>query len=506
MHPVDRKRIGNEVTATRDERTGGKRLARNAVVNLIGLSAPLPVALLAIPLLIEAMGTERFGFLTVSWVVIGYFGLFDLGLGRALTKAVAERLGGDLEEEIPAVTATALVLMLALGTLGAVVLAGLAGWLVSDVLTISPEIQGEALRSFYLLAFSLPWVIGTAGLRGLLEANQSFGIVNAMRVPMGLFNYLGPLLVLPFSNSLSAVITVLVIGRVIACVAHLIACFKVFPTLRTHMEFHGHYLPELIRIGGWMTVSSVVSPLMTYVDRFLIGALISMTAVAYYVTPFEVVTKLLLVPSALVGVLFPAVATVYARDRHQATRLMDRAVRVVFLLIFPVVVVIVAFADEGLTLWLGSDFAAESTAVLRWLAVGVLINSLAYIPSTALHGIGRPDITGKLHLAELPLYIGMIWVLGERWGIEGIAIAWVLRVALDTVFLFAAASRFLPNSAADLRRTGQMVFVALAIVALATLDAGLIPKVAALLTFLSVFGVIGWFRILGPAERALVRG
>ena len=33
--------------------------------------------MVAIPRLIEALGTARFGLLTLAWVVIGYFSLFD---------------------------------------------------------------------------------------------------------------------------------------------------------------------------------------------------------------------------------------------------------------------------------------------------------------------------------------------------------------------------------------------------------------------------------------------
>ena len=48
---------------------------------------------------------------------------------------------------------------------------------------------------------------------------------------------------------------------------------------------------RLLRFGGWMTVSNIVGPLMVTLDRFLIGALISVSAVAYYATPYEVVSQ-----------------------------------------------------------------------------------------------------------------------------------------------------------------------------------------------------------------------
>ena len=88
--------------------TAGPLLARNTIWNLVGAGAPLLVALVSIPLLIQGMGTDRFGLLTLSWVVIGYFSFFDLGLGWALTKLVSDRIGSGRAEEIPPVAWTAL--------------------------------------------------------------------------------------------------------------------------------------------------------------------------------------------------------------------------------------------------------------------------------------------------------------------------------------------------------------------------------------------------------------
>ncbi len=113
---------------------GGRRLARNVFWNLLGTGAPLLVALVAIPILIEGLGTACFGVLTLAWMVVGYFSLFDLGLGRALTKLVAEKLGKGQDDEIPALIWTAMSLMAVLGVLGAVVVAALG--VVSILVTL----------------------------------------------------------------------------------------------------------------------------------------------------------------------------------------------------------------------------------------------------------------------------------------------------------------------------------------------------------------------------------
>src|SRR5579872_1293162 len=109
-------------------------LARNAVWNLLSLVAPMLVALAAIPTLIHTLGADRFGVLTLAWMLIGYCSLFDLGLGRALTRLVSEGLGDGAG--LASAVWTALVLMFALGCVGAVIFSSLAGLLAHSALKV----------------------------------------------------------------------------------------------------------------------------------------------------------------------------------------------------------------------------------------------------------------------------------------------------------------------------------------------------------------------------------
>lgn len=222
--------------------TGAGTLARNALWNLIGQGVPMVVAVFTIPLLVKGLGTDRFGILTLAWIVIGYFSLFDLGMGRALTKQVAEKLGAGQEQEIPAVTWTALALMLFLGLVGMGVQVALSPWLVHDALKIPPALQRGVLQAFYLLALSIPIVISSAGLRGVLEAHQRFGLVNTVRLSMGVFTFLGPLMVLPFSRDLTHVVVVLVVGQALAWLAYLSFCTRIVPRLLHHIVVHRTWL------------------------------------------------------------------------------------------------------------------------------------------------------------------------------------------------------------------------------------------------------------------------
>ena len=481
--------------------TDSRMLARNTALNLAGQAVPIAVALVSIPWLIRGLGADRFGVLTLAWAAIGYFGLVDLGLGRALTHAVAIRLGSNREDELESVGWTALVLMFVLGAAGGLMLAMATPWLVTSLLRIPPELRNEGASSFYLLAASLPLVVSTAGLRGIIEAHQHFGLGTALRVPLGIFSYLGPLAVLPFTHRLDVVVAVLVFGRTVGWMAHLALCVKRYPFLKRRISVRLSVIGPLFRVGGWMTVSNVVSPLMTYLDRFLIGALLPVAAVAYYVTPYEAVMKLLIFPSALMGVFFPAFAESFARDRVRSAQLLDKSVRAVVLVIFPACLVLVTLAGEILRLWVGAEFARAGAPVLQWLAAGVLINSVGFVAFSFLQGVGRADLTGKTNLVELPFYAMSIWIFAKTLGLPGVAIAWTLRVFVDAIVLVAMARGRLRGERGMLH-TPVLLWAAMAVsLAVGALLPGVGARVAYVIVALAVYAPFAWFALVTAGER-----
>jgi O-antigen/teichoic acid export membrane protein len=482
----------------------GNMIARNVGWNLFGTGAPVLVAVVTIPILARELGTDRFGVLNLAWMLIGYFTLFDLGLGRALTRVVADRLGAGRQDEIPVLFWTSLLLMLGLGLLGSVAGAGASAWLVSSALKVPVELRQETFRAFLLLAVSLPVTITTIGLQGTLQAYQRFRVASILRVVMGLFTFLAPVGMLPFSHSLMAIVGALLAGRVVAWLAHLLVCLRVIPALRSDILVRRSVVGPLLRVGGWMTVSNVISPLMVTFDRFLLGSLVSISAVTYYATPFDVVTKLFIIPAALSGVLFPAFASSFAEDSSKARRIYDRSVKYTAVVMFPIVLVVVAFAREGLQIWLGAAFADQGTKVLQWLAIGVFLNSVAHVPFAFIQGAGRPDLTAKFHLAELPVYLLAIWWLVGHFGLVGAAVAWTMRVGVDMLLLFRATDCLVPEKTVSGRQGSLALAGALLALIVGTWPVEVAMKFAFLLLTFGIFSSVVWFSILVPYERPVL--
>ncbi|OHE26126.1 MAG: hypothetical protein A3J94_12060, partial [Syntrophus sp. RIFOXYC2_FULL_54_9] len=296
------------------------------------------VALLAIPLLIRGLGTERFGVLVLAWMVVGYFTLFDLGIGRATTKYTSEYLAKKAFPELNRLIWTSLLILFAIGILGMVIIHRLAPYVVTRILVIPATIQRESIDAFGLLAFSLPIVVGTSAARGILEAQQRFGTVNAIAIPAGVANYLLPLAAIHITNDLSLVVLFLVAGRTITWLLFLYFSLNSLPGLRVPRLPRISCALQLFHFGGWVTVSSIIGPLMTYADRFIVGTVLTMSAVAYYATPYDLVTKLGIIAPGVMGVLFPVLITSITLKQGDFWALHDRATKFILLALAPVVV------------------------------------------------------------------------------------------------------------------------------------------------------------------------
>lgn len=412
--------------------------------SVLGDGLPLFVALFTIPKLIAILGAERFGVLVIAWMVIGYLSLFDLGLGRSLTKFVAEKLGQKKSQEIPLLAGTAIIAMVFVGIVVASALAVLSPWIVTDVLSIPHPMRAEAIGAMRWLAVTTPFVITGAALIGLLQAFQCFGRISAVRVPLGIFTFAAPLAVLQFRDDLILVTAALSLIRVVAWLALVIICFSVVPRLRS-LSWSWRVLGKLLTFGGWLTVSNVVGPLMVYFDRFFIGAVLGMAAVAYYATPYEIVTRLWVFPTAVTAVAFPAIATALVADSERAVTIFKKCAKAIILALFPALLVLGLFSHEALSLWLDEDFAENSSLVLQIFAIGVFVNSFARVPFTLIQGCGRADLIAKVHLLELPLYaMGLWWALHAH-GIEGAALVWLFRIFLDAIILTRLSAYLVPG-------------------------------------------------------------
>ncbi|HMA55068.1 MAG TPA: flippase [Acidobacteriota bacterium] len=486
-----------------------KLIVRNTVLNLVGLVVPLAVGFVTIPMVVRALGNERFGILALVWVVLGYFGLFDLGLGRTTTRYVADCLGRNDREKLPGYLWTTVALQTAIGLAAACLSHFAAPLIARRLLNIPAGFEAETILTLRLVGWSLPVMFVASSFRGVLEAAQRFDLVNAVKVPVNVLFYVLPLVGVAMGFALPGIVVLLVISRGAALFAWAGMALRVLPGLRTRPVPRRDLVRPLFSFSGWLGLSGILYAVTTSLDRLMIGSLITVEAVTFYSAPYEAVNRLGVVPGSLSMVLFPAFSLLDAGGREDRSEtLFARSSKFLLLSTGPLFILLMFFAGDFLRLWLGPDFAARSTLVVQVLAAAFLINTVSAVPNSYLIGIGRVDLAPKYQAVELVVFAALVFAGAKAWGIKGVAAATALRLVAFTVFLLIASVRAGRIRPGFIWRNGlAKVVAALGLFAAAlgvnaVLGGGVWGAGACLL----ILAAAAWLRLLDADERGFIAG
>jgi O-antigen/teichoic acid export membrane protein len=423
--------------------TTGALLARNATLNLGAEAWIFLVLLAAMPKLVTYLGETSFGLFSLAWVVIGYLAFLDVGVNRAATKFVSEHLAEQDHESTRLIVRTALTANLALGLAGGLMVIFTSPYLIHSIFKVSPDLQSQARLTFYAVALAVPVLLVQGVFRAVLSSYQRFGWINAVNAATATAQWSVAAFLAWKGYGVAVVVFSTVLARILATAAYGIVLFRLLPNLQLFRIHALHGLPKLLRFGSWVSVSQLVSPVLVYLDRALIASFVSLAAVTLYTVPYEAMTRLRVIPSSLVGTLYPAFSERGSEcHREKLQQLYEGSVRYLLLLLVPGILFLVVLGSDLLQLWIGPSFAQQTSIVLQILAVGVLANALAYVPYNLLQALGRPDLTGKFHVLELLLYVVLCVALIPRWGIAGAAMASTIRFVLDSTLLFWAAGKY----------------------------------------------------------------
>jgi O-antigen/teichoic acid export membrane protein len=145
------------------------------------------------------------------------------------------------------------------------------------------------------------------------------------------------------------------------------------------------------------------------------------------------------------------------------------------------------------------------TGLAQILAIGILVNSIGYIPSAFLQGIGRPDLTTKRGLLELPLYLGAVYLGAKEFGIIGVALAWMLRVFLDVPILLPLSRRNLNKIEIPLKGIVLGVVVIAIAGLLSWIEIKVLEKLMIMVVLFGATFVLVWSKLLQDEERGFIR-
>ncbi|WKW12450.1 MATE family efflux transporter [Pseudogemmatithrix spongiicola] len=457
------------------------RLQRHVVLNGLGWLLPAALGLAAVPALAGRLGPERFGLLSLTWAAVSAFAILDLGLGRAVSLLVADRGARGRAAEIAPLVSAAGRLSWAFGAPIALLGVLLAPAIATSQLKLPPDLVDEGVRTLRWLALALPLVVHGIVLRAALEGELRFGAVNVFRIPLGVVTWGGPWLAALFTCDVSHLALVIVAGRALYWagqwlliarddarrLASSTAAAQTAEPLAAHAAAVEQAAPTspyraLWQAGSWITLSGVLTPLLTTLDRLLVPLVAPIATVGWYVAVGDGAMRLWLFPAALGPVLAPALAAAFARaDRAESVRLLTRATRATGAILALPALALVMAAEPILRWWLNAAFAPDAVPVFQWFVATVFANCIAQVAYAGLQAGGEARAAARLHLFELPVFLVLLAVAVWKFGAAGAAAAWGARMLIDAAIMTAMGVRRIGLPAGEALRWGAVTLVLL---------------------------------------------
>lgn len=391
----------------------------------MGSVVPACIAIPSLGYMARQLDAGLFGVALLIWALVGYAGIFDAGLGKAVVRFTAMEL--DEASARGQILGTALVSVVIAGAVATCILYLLAGFLTHNLFNVQAVFAADSIRGIQIASFCVAPFLVSVILQSYLEGTEQFKSFNYYRSVSGGLTYLLPVagLVLHYG------FTGMIVGLVVARIASMLIISYVVSTQNAPRNWHysKSTLIKMVRFGGWLTLTNIISPFMVYMDRFIVAKILGARAVAFYTAPAELVSRMSLIPVSITRALFPRLSALNGVEG--AAEVQRQATLYMMIVALPTATLLIFAAPLVIGLWLGSAYVLPSTPVLRILLVGFVFNSLALIPYNSLQAKGHSDITAKIHMVEIVPYLLLLIIAILKWGVVGAASIWSLRMIVD---------------------------------------------------------------------------
>jgi len=407
---------------------------RNIIANVAGKGWAALLSLAVVPIYIHFLGIEAFGLIGFFLSLMAILSLLDLGLGTALNRQFAQySMQSGKAQEMHDLLRTLEIIYWLIGVAIGVTMAALAPviaafWLKPQQLSAETVTQALAMMGF-AIACQWPRALYSGGLMGL-QRQVAFNLLSSIT---GTVNSVGGVLIVWLvSPTIQAFIAWYMAVSLADTLLTGLLLWRSLPDTPSRPAFNGQLLAHIWRFAAGMTGISVMSVILTQLDKMILVKLLPLDAFGYYSLASRAAGGLSYVIGPICAAFFPRFSQLVARnDSQELTRLYHRSCQLMSVLIFPLAVVSTLFSYDLLLVWTQNRSIAENShLILSLLTVGTALNGVASLPYALQLAYGWTQLSLVVNTTATLLLAPLIYFMSIRYGGVGAATVWVILNSL----------------------------------------------------------------------------
>lgn len=311
-------------------------------------------SLLYTPIMLRLLGSSEHGIYTLVHSVVSYLGLLSLGFASAYMRFYSRsKVKGD-QDEIARLNG----MFLTIFGIIALVCLSVGSVMVLNVHNIfrtglTPEETSKARVLMALMVFNLAMTFPNVVFNNNVTAHEQFIFQKTLHFLQALLNpfICLPLLLLGFGSvGMVLVSTFLTIG---VLVSNIIFCFKKLHVRFLFRGFRWSLFKEMFTFTFFIFLNQIIDQINWGVDKFLLGRMVSSTAVSIYGTGSMLNSLYTQLSKSVSNVFVPQINRIVAEkdDNRELTRIFTKVGRVQFLILMLVLTGIIFFGQSFIKIW-----------------------------------------------------------------------------------------------------------------------------------------------------------
>ncbi|HEY1689373.1 MAG TPA: oligosaccharide flippase family protein [Solirubrobacteraceae bacterium] len=411
------------------------RFKRNALSNYLSTFVSIVMAVGVTPLLVRGLGKEAYGVWGLAMSAVLYFGLLNVGFGRATVKFVAASHARNDERELRRVVATSAFSLMLPGLFILAISPGLA-FLFPVLFHVPHSLLVPAMVLVVLSCVDLAFAISSDTFGATLMGLQRYDFLNLTLASTALAQAAAWTVIVLLGGGLIALGVATVTFSFMGQFArYVLVRREVGADVLRRRNFSRRLVRKLLGMSGWIALSEVSDTVIAELDALVVGLVAGVPQAAVYLVGQKLAGLGAGFTSPVAALFYPHAAALAAKEDHDALRATVYAgTRISLAIAIPLLLVLAMLAKPALHIWVGPGYE-QAALVVIFLSANQVIATVPRAAVYVLRGMGEVRMPALFTSLEAALNLPLSVVLGLTIGFQGVALGTLIAGAIVSLGL-----------------------------------------------------------------------
>jgi O-antigen/teichoic acid export membrane protein len=373
-----------------------KQIFKNFISAWISKFVKLGTSLLLVPIFIDELGKDGYGIIILLGTIISFSVLFEFGVRSGLVRFLAKSYARKEFHEFNVFLNTSFVIYVGVWVILSLLLFFFAPVLVEtfNVSSAQRELTITLLRTFGII--TMFWSFTSPIFSAVTSALNRYDVTNYRQSVLGMVSIVTIILAVKYLKvGIIGWAVLTIFFDAITSISIIVIAFRLVPQIR--FSFHFFRKKELYEmlgfgfisfIGGWSRKMKIDA------DPLILSSFFSPAAIPVYRSGVSMPGHTRPLIAALSGQIHTVSTAVYSKgDTVRFNKVFETGTKYTLLMGIPMLLIFLFFAEDILTLWLGSRLTTEELYSARLCMQGMaLIDFCFYLEGSAyaiLYGMNK---------------------------------------------------------------------------------------------------------------------